>query len=84
MFAQIEWLFFDVGSTLADESKANEHRIWDAIGDRLDNDIAPAKWLGFKTIWIRQGFGGMGTPSSEQNIPDYCVNGLGELAVLLG
>ena len=31
MFAQIEWLFFDIGSTLVDESKANEHRIWDAI-----------------------------------------------------
>lgn len=203
MFTQIEWLFFDVGSTLVDEGKANEHRIWDAIagtdlsyeqtyaravqlakqniahplkclglpltpwhsedeavypqaaeclaalhkayrigiianqspgtaarmkqyglsqhldliiasaeeglekpdprifqlalsragclpqravmiGDRLDNDIAPAKRLGFKTIWIRQGFGGMGTPASEQDTPDCCVNSLGELAVLLG
>ena len=54
------------------------------IGDRLDNDIAPAKRLGFKTIWIRQGFGGMGTPASEQDTPDCCVNSLGELAVLLG
>lgn len=31
MFRQIEWLFFDVGSTLIDESRANEHRILDAI-----------------------------------------------------
>ena len=31
MFKQIECLFFDVGTTLADESKAKEHRIWDAI-----------------------------------------------------
>ena len=31
MFRQIEWLFFDVGSTLIDESRANEHRIVDAI-----------------------------------------------------
>ena len=31
MFKQIEWLFFDVGSTLVDESKANEHRVRDAI-----------------------------------------------------
>lgn len=26
------------------------------IGDRLDNDIIPAKNLGFKTVWVRQGF----------------------------
>lgn len=31
MWKQIEWLFFDVGSTLVDESRANEHRILDAI-----------------------------------------------------
>lgn len=203
MFRQIEWLFFDVGSTLIDESRANEHRILDAIagtglsyeqvyaqavqlarrnvahplkrlglpitpwhsedeivypqaaeclallhekyrigiianqkpgtasrmeqhglsqyldliiasaeegvekpdleifelalkranclpesaamiGDRLDNDIAPAKRLGLKTIWIRQGFGGMGTPLTGKDAPDYCVNNLEELFELLG
>jgi FMN phosphatase YigB (HAD superfamily) len=26
------------------------------IGDRIDNDIIPAKKLGFHTIWIKQGF----------------------------
>lgn len=202
MFGEIEWLFFDVGSTLVDESRANEHRIWDAIagtdisyerayaraaqlaaqniahplkhlglpvtpwhsedeivypqaadclaalhgkykigiianqnpgtaarmkryglsryldliiasaeeglekpdprifelarkragcppghavmiGDRLDNDILPAKRLGLKTIWIRQGFGGMGRPVAEMDTPDHCVNDLGELAELL-
>ena len=31
MFKQIEWLFFDIGSTLVDESRANAHRILDAI-----------------------------------------------------
>lgn len=31
MFKQIEWLFFDIGSTLVDESKANEHKILDVI-----------------------------------------------------
>lgn len=202
MFRQIKWLFFDIGSTLVDESKANEHRILDAIagtdisyekayeqavrlarqniahplkrlglpltpwhsedeavypqaaeclaglhgkyklgiianqspgtadrmkryglsqyldliiasaeeglekpdlrifelalrragcspehavmiGDRLDNDIAPAKQLGLKTIWIRQGFGGMGTPLTEEDTPDRCVNDLSELFQLL-
>lgn len=30
---------------------------WEAVmvGDRLDNDIFPAKALGMKTVWIRQG-----------------------------
>lgn len=202
MWKQIEWLFFDVGSTLVDESRANEHRILDAIrgtgisyeqafaqavqlakqniahplkclglpltpwhsedeavypqaaqclaglhrkykigiianqnpgtakrmeayglsqylslivasaeegvekpdlriferaleragcppeaavmiGDRLDNDIAPAKRAGLRTIWIRQGFGGMAVPSSQEETPDYCVNTLGELLELL-
>lgn len=31
VFKQIEWLFFDVGTTLVDESRAKEHRILDAI-----------------------------------------------------
>lgn len=203
MFKQVEWLFFDVGSTLVDESRANEHRLLDAIagtdlsyeqayaqaaqlakqniahpliclglpitpwrsedeavypqaaeclaglrgryklgvianqspgtadrmkayglsqyldliiasaeegiekpdlkifelalkragcppehavmiGDRLDNDIIPAKRLGMKTIWIRQGFGGMGTPLTEEDTPDRCVNDLLELLELLG
>ena len=202
MFKQIEWLFFDVGSTLADESKANEHRILDAIvgtdisyeqayiqavqlakqniahplkclglsvkpwhcedetiypqaaeclsalhkrykigiianqspgttnrmkryglsqyldliiasaeeglakpdlrifelalrranclpdaavmvGDRLDNDIVPAKQVGLKTIWIRQGFGGMASPSTAEETPDFCVNNFEELFELL-
>lgn len=26
------------------------------IGDRLDNDIVPAKKLGMRTVWIKQGF----------------------------
>lgn len=53
------------------------------IGDRLDNDIRPAKQLGLKTIWIRQGFGGMGHPETEEDTPDDRVNSLGELTGLL-
>lgn len=203
MFKQVEWLFFDVGSTLVDESRANEHRILDAIagtdisyeqayaravrlakqniahpikhlglpitpwhredelvypqaaeclsalhkkykigiianqslgtadrmkqyglsqyldliiasaeegiekpdlkifelalkradclpenavmiGDRLDNDIRPAKRMGLKTIWVRQGFAGLGNPSTEEDTPDYCVDNLLQLLELLG
>ena len=29
------------------------------VGDRIDNDIIPAKKIGMKTVWIKQGFGGL-------------------------
>ncbi len=54
-----------------------EHAVM--IGDRLDNDIIPAKQLGMKTIWMRRGFGGMATPRSEKETPDFCINELSEL-----
>lgn len=198
MFKQIEWLFFDVGSTLVDESRANEHRILEAIkdtrityqqaylmavqlakqknahplkalglpltpwhsedeivypqaaeclselhkkykigiitnqspgttdrmkayglfpmldlivasaeeglekpdirifqlalekagcrpdeaimiGDRIDNDIVPAKKAGMMTIWIRQGFGGMAENLTAEETPEFSVRNLQEL-----
>ena len=53
------------------------------IGDRLDNDIFPAKRLGMGTIWIRQGFGGMQTPLDERYVPDARVETLGDILNLL-
>jgi len=52
------------------------------IGDRLDNDIAPAKRIGMKTIWVRQGFGGLSTPKSEAETPDFIVYDLDEVCEL--
>ncbi|MCR5681040.1 MAG: HAD-IA family hydrolase [Clostridiales bacterium] len=52
------------------------------IGDRLDNDIAPAKAVGMKTVWVRQGFGACQTPSSQADTPDYTVNCLADLPAL--
>lgn len=49
------------------------------IGDRLDNDIFPAKSIGMKTVWIKQGFGGMQHPKSEAYEPDYTINNINEL-----
>ena len=46
------------------------------IGDRIDNDIVPAKKLGMKTIWIRQGFGRLWQLSGEEEKPDYEVSSL--------
>ena len=53
------------------------------VGDRLDNDIVPAKRLGMKTIWVRQGWGGRGVPVSEEMAPDMTVNTLEEVLLCL-
>ncbi len=53
------------------------------IGDRLDNDIYPAKKLGFKTIWIRQGFGGFQKPISSDYQADIEIDNLHELLTIL-
>jgi len=52
------------------------------VGDRLDNDIAPAKRLGMKTIRVKQGFGRLAVPLTETEIPDYSVNDLDEVCRL--
>jgi HAD superfamily hydrolase (TIGR01662 family) len=49
------------------------------IGDRLDNDILPARSLGMKTVWIKQGFGALQKPLSKSEEPDYTINNLTEL-----
>ena len=38
------------------------------VGDRLENDIAPARQLGMKTIWVRQGF------AKYQSVEKECEN----------
>ena len=49
------------------------------IGDRLDNDIFPAKALGMKTVWLRQGFGALQTPKGPEYTPDHTIDSLTEL-----
>lgn len=49
------------------------------IGDRLDNDISPAKKLGMKTIWVRQGFAIYQNLQLAEFQPDYIVDTLSEL-----
>lgn len=53
------------------------------IGDRLDNDIIPAKTIGMKTVWIKQGFGGMQRVTDEQSAPDKQVSSLTGLLDIL-
>lgn len=46
------------------------------IGDRLDNDILPARLLGMQTVWIRHGF----CSDSGSSVPaDAVINTLSDL-----
>lgn len=49
------------------------------IGDRIDNDIVPAKRMGMNTIWIKQGFGQYWNIRQEIEKPDFVVNNLTEI-----
>ncbi len=49
------------------------------IGDRLDNDIFPAKKLGMKTIWVRQGYAIYQSIDDESRRPDHIVDSIDEL-----
>ncbi len=52
------------------------------IGDRPDNDIAPAKALGMKTVRITQGLGGLMPVSDEHMRADHTIAKLRELTTL--
>jgi 8-oxo-dGTP diphosphatase/putative hydrolase of the HAD superfamily len=54
------------------------------IGDRIDNDIVPAKQIGMKTIWIKQGFGKYWNVAREEEKADYEVDNLISILSLLG
>ncbi len=49
------------------------------IGDRLDNDVAPAKRLGMAAIWIRQGLAVYQDPQWAEGRADAVVEHLLEL-----
>lgn len=49
------------------------------VGDRLDNDIVPAKELGMKTVWVRQGYAIYQSVDDERKRPDYIVDSIDEL-----
>ena len=49
------------------------------IGDRIDNDIVPAKQLGMKTIWVKQGFGSLWNITDESEKADIEVNNLSDI-----
>lgn len=53
------------------------------IGDRVDNDIIPAKLIGMHTIWVKQGFGQYWNITQEIEKADYTVHRLMEICNVL-
>lgn len=49
------------------------------IGDRLDNDIAPAKAIGMRTVWLPQGPAVWQRVRAEAERPDAQIDSLGAL-----
>jgi HAD superfamily hydrolase (TIGR01549 family) len=54
------------------------------VGDRLDNDIRPAKALGMQTIRVRQGFAAVQSPVDDAETPDVTVDRIDDVPAALG
>ena len=53
------------------------------IGDRIDNDILPAKNIGIKTIWVQQGFGGLWVIKNDSELPNFIAYNLSDVVSIL-
>jgi putative hydrolase of the HAD superfamily len=53
------------------------------VGDRIDNDIAPAKALGMATVRIRQGMAAVRVPRDLSQEADVTIDAIYHLPVLL-
>ena len=49
------------------------------VGDRLDNDIGPARAQGCLTMRVRQGFSRFQTPRRAAETPDFTISSIREL-----
>ncbi|AJY73908.1 HAD family hydrolase [Paenibacillus beijingensis] len=53
------------------------------VGDRIDNDIIPAKKLGMRAIWVRQGLARLqAVPGNPLFAPDWTVERLADMESL--
>ena len=52
------------------------------IGDRIDNDILPAKKLEMKTVWVRQGFAKYQNVKNINEKIDYIINDISQITTI--
>lgn len=52
------------------------------VGDRLDNDIIPAKTIGMKTVWVKNGLAQYQSEELGDSVADYQIGSLSELLVI--
>ena len=53
------------------------------VGDRIDNDIVPAKLMGMRTIWIKQGYGQYWNITDDVEEADCTIHSLIEICNVL-
>ncbi len=53
------------------------------VGDRLDNDIVPAKAIGMKTVWVKNGLAKYQSAELGEGVADYQIGSLSELLLIL-
>lgn len=53
------------------------------VGDRPDNDIIPAKAIGMKTIWVKNGLAQYQGAEFGEGVADYQIGSLSELLRIL-
>ena len=53
------------------------------VGDRIDNDVAPARTLGMRTVLFRTGRHAAQQPRSADEVPDAEVRNVAGLRVVL-
>lgn len=53
------------------------------VGDRMDNDIAPANRLGMHTVRLKRGLGAYHEPQSDEEKPEFTISTLVELLDIL-
>ena len=53
------------------------------VGDRLDNDMIPAKAIGMETVWIKNGLAQYQGAALGNGVVDYQIRSLTELLRIL-
>lgn len=52
------------------------------VGDRLDNDIIPAKSVGMKTVWVKNGLAKYQNADLGKGVADHQISSLSELLLI--